>query len=764
MKTSNAFNQLTYRYLPYWTLFLLLVVACCLAARYYIRFITPLYESTATILIKDETQESADVKMMEALNMLPFKKNVENELQIIQSRTIMRRVIEQLGLYAEIFEEGEVQPVPAYTSSPISIKAKYPERLAEYHNIPFRFDSAKNIVIIGNADYPIDTWTQTKYGELMFIKNIHLVSAATKPLFFSITHPANVTKALLANLNVFPVNRNSSVVVLKFKDHVPKKGEDILNALCKEYYQTSINSKNAQTSSTMTFVEDRIKYVEDDLDSLEKKIEHYKAEKGITDLSAQGQYFLENVGTNDKKMAEIKIQLAVLDEVEKYVDSKKDKAGIVPSTLGISDPLLNQLLQKLYDAEISYDKLSKITAPNNPSLLAIKSEQEKIRPSILEVIGNLRTSLTTSLQNINKSRDQYASLLSTIPQKEKDLLDFSRQQAIKSSVYTFLLQKREETALSNSTTVADSEIIDAAESSMIPNSPNKSIIYLMALGMGVLLGIGIITIREMLNAKILFRHEIESYTSAPVIAELTQAKTQTPLAVDDPKQVFISEQFRQLRTSLGLYGEHRYNRKMLVSSSISGEGKSFVSSNLAVSIALSGKKIVLLDLDLRKRRTSEIFNLPNENGVIEFLENSKNPEEIIQKTAYKNLFVIPAGISENPASDLLLNGNLAALIKFLENKFDYILLDGPPIDPVADTCILGEFCDITLFVVRHGVTPKSMIQLLDTNTKIKSFKNLSIIFNGIKPRGFMIGKGYGFGYGYGFENVYKNYRYKVRRA
>jgi len=759
MKGSNIFSMLMFRYIPYWPLFILLMAASWIIAWNYTRYLTPLYEANATILIKNETSQSSDAKMMEALNLVPNQKNVENEIEVIQSRSFMKAVVDTLGLYISIFEEGNIHSNPAYTSSPIAIKAEYTDQLQEQNNIYFTYKKQNETVIINNISYPLNSWVKTPYGNLMFKKNTKQKINASQPLFFNITLPANAVKGILGNLSVYQTNPKSSLITLKLRDNVRERAEDILNGLCKAYYQSSIISKNEMTSNTLAFVEDRIKYIENDLDSLEKKIQNYKATNDITDLSVQGQLYLNNVGSNDKEIAQINLQLAILDQVEKYVVSKNNKDGIVPSTLGLNDPMLNQLLQKLYESDIRYAQMRKTTGENNPTVLAIKVEGDKMRPNILESIHNLRANLLTSLQNSNSTKTTFSSQLNAIPQKERELLDYTRQQAIKNTVYTFLLQKREETALSQSSTIADNQIIDSAESSMIPNSPNKSVIYLMALSFGLLVGIGLVTMREVLNSKVLFRSEIESFTTIPVVAELTRVKEKKTLVVNNPEYLFIAEQFRQLRTAIGLYGKIKTKRKILITSNIAGEGKSFISTNLALSLAIAGKKVVLVDLDFRKSVTSEIFNLTESKGAIEFLEGTCEPYEIIKQTEYGKLSVVPTGRSTSNLAELLLNDKVGTLFKFLEEAFDIVIVDSSPIDPVSDAYILAEYCDTTLFAVRHAYTPKTMIQLMDENSKLKTVNNLSIIFNGIKPRGFMK-KGFGFGYGYGYENIYKNDAYK----
>lgn len=758
-KTPNSFSQLIYKYFPFWPLFALLIIIACAVAWNYIRFLDPMYEATASIMIKDNGDGAGESKILESLNFLEPKKSIQNEIELIQSKSLMKEVVLKLHLYAPIYEVGKLKEVSAYTTSPIMVKAKDPENIKDHEKVFFIYNEHNKSVKVGNEVYPLNKWMKTPYGNLMFSKNEKQEASTPNPLFFTLIHPKRITNFLRGGLNVVPSNRNSSLVILRFKNDVPRRAEDILNTLAEVYSRSSINSKNALAANTLAFVEDRIKYVENDLDSVEKSIQRYKSTKGIIDLSSQGELFLNKISANDQKLAEFDLQLTMLDQIEKYVVSKDSRGGVVPSTMGVTAPLLNELVQRLYATETQYEKLRKTTAENNPAILAVKSEIEKIRPSILEHIQNQRNSIRVSMQNLSSSNNAYASMVSSIPQKEKELLDFSRQQAIKNSVYTFLLQKREETALSHAGTVADNQLIDPAESSMIPHSPRKSVIYFLAGLLGLLLGLGFITMKELLTTKILFRSEIEEYTTVPIVAELVKVRGKEPLVVNRPEQVFVAEQFRQLRAAIGLYGKIKSKRKILITSSISGEGKSFVCANLALSLALAGKKVVLLDMDIRNPRSSEIFGLTESKGVSEFLELDIEPFEIIKQTAFDQLFVVPSGNTAMNSTELLLGGKLDSLFEYLKERFDYIIADTAPVDPVTDAYVLSDYFDTTLYVIRHGYTPKTMIQVLDENNKIKALKNMAIVFNSVRPRGFMR-KGYGYGYGYGYENVYKDQVYK----
>ena len=761
-KESNILSSLLYRFLPYWPLFLLLFVISATTSWLYVRFATPVYAAFASIIIKDQRKGVEESKMVESLNAYTTNKIVENEIEIIRSRTLVTEVVNRLHLYAPIRETGRPRSLSAYGSSPIIIEAKNPEQLtAPPEKIYFSYDTVEAKVGLSNELYPLNQWVTTPYGVLRFSRNNHKTREAKNSLYFSLYQPKMIALAFLANLDVSPVSKLSTVISLKFKDEDPLRAEDFLNELAEAYNGAAMNDKNKLAANTLSFLEERIRFVQSELDSIERKIQQFRSQKGVIDLSTQGRLFLENVGDNDRKLADISMQLAAIEEVEKYVVQKDTKAGIVPSILGDTDPILSQLLLKLSDLELKYQSTKQTTGENNFAQTSIKSEIDQIRPLILENIHNQRKNLLASRDDLSGTNSRFSSMLQTLPQKEKEFLELSRQQVIKTNAFSFLLQKREETDLSYASAVVDSRIVDKAQSSIMPVSPKKTLIYLGALIVAFGLGIGLVCAKELLSRKILFRSDIENFTKIPIAAEIASVNHKHELVVNQPKKTYIAEQFRHMRAAIGLYGRTAGKKKLLITSSIAGEGKSFIASNLALSLAISGKKVVLIDADLRSPKTSHIFKLEEEKGLAEYLEGNVNKDEIIKESGTKNLYILPAGSSSVNATELLINGNLNELFTYLVQVFDYVLIDAAPVDPVTDAYVLSEHCDKTLFVIRHNHTPKAMIQLLDENNKVQALRNLAIVFNGVKKRGFIKG-GYGFGFGYGYEYVYKE-RQGIRR-
>lgn len=751
-REGNLFEFLSFRYLPYWPLFVVLMLIGGVGAWIYLKFTIPMYEAYATILVKDDKKGVNEAGVEEALNIFSSKKIVENEIEVIQSKKLMKEVVTQLNLYAPVFEKGRFKSTSAYHTSPIIIEAKRPEDIATTEEVALSVSRGK--VIVENKAYPLNVWVTTPYGDLKFTENPNKKGAPAHPLVFRLIYPGSVAGSYAGRLDVKPSSKLSTVVTVSLKDDVRKRAEDVLNKLTEAYSIASLEDKNNLAMSTLAFVEKRLQGVEKELDSLEGKIQQYRAKKGVVNLSEQSRQFLNNVGETDRKIADINLKLAVLNEVDKYVNSKDASSGIVPSTVGVEDPALSQLVQKLYNAELEYEKLRKTTGANNPLALPLAKEIEQIRPQIRESIRNQRNSLLVSRNNVVASNNMYNSMLNTIPQKERELTDISRQQEIKNNVYSFLLQKREQTALSVTSNVSDSKVIDTATSSGNPVSPKVPIIYLAAIAGAFALGIGIVSAKEMLTNKIMFRSEIETYTKIPVVAEIPKVKKEESLLVSTSKVSLMAEQFRQLRAAIGLFGKNNNHKRLLVTSSISGEGKSYISTNLAVSFALSGKKVLLMDLDIRNPRVSAVLGLGNEAGIVEYLTGNKKSSEIIKKTDFQNLYVIGAGGEEEDAMDMILTGKLKNLLAEVQDNFDYIIMDTSPIDPVTDAYVFSDYCDRTIFVVRHGYTPKAMVQMFDENSKVQALKNPVIVFNGVRSRGFLNGT-YGYGYGYGYANVYR---------
>ena len=752
---DNFFQQLVLKYVPYWPMFLM---ALCLAgciAYVYLRYAIPVYEATATILIKDEKKGNEDSKLMESLDQISSKKIVENEIEVLQSRTLMVNVVKALSLYAPIYDEGRIHTISAYTLSPVSIESPNPDSIISSDKIRLSYDKKNQTVLLDSKyTYPINQIVSTPFGLLKFVPNKYydVSDTVSHKFYFELMDPDNVALGLLSGLKVEASGKLSSVIDLTFRDKIPQRAEDILNQLLHAYDMSSIYEKDKLASNTLSFVQERLNAVAHDLDSIEKKVQQYKSGKDAVDISAQGQLYLQNVSSNDQKIGDLNTQLSVLNQVEKFVTDKDNSSAIVPSTLGVSDPLLSQLMDKLYNSELEYEKLKKTVGENNPTLVSLRDQINKIRPNILQNIQSQQQSLNAAKQNLYSTNGSYNSIIQAVPQKERQLLDISRELDTKRAIYAFLLQKKEESELSYHSTVADHRVVDSAQASSDPVSPKKPLIYLISIVTCLGVCFAIIMIKESLTGTVLYRQEVESRTSIPIIGEIAFDKSKDPLVVKAGKRSFIAEEFRKLRISLSFLGIDHQHKKILITSSISGEGKSFIAANLGVSLSQTGKKVVIVDLDLNNPTIAKILNVTQEEGITEFLTGQREPEEIIKRVkAHENLFFISSGsLPENP-TELLANGKVNDIIDYLDNIFDVVIIDTSPIVLVTDGYLLTNLCDATLYVVRHKYTPKVIIKRIDERNQINPINNPAIIFNGVKIRGFFKNN-----YGYGYDYVYGN--------
>jgi capsular exopolysaccharide synthesis family protein len=706
------------------------------------------------MIIKDEKKGTENSKGVDELNMINSKKIIENEIEVLQSRSIMENVVRNLHLYAPISQEGKIRTLSAYTISPVSIVVENPDELIEAKSIQFKYDKkTEKIFINGIYSGKLNDWITTKYAKIKFIKNKNYrPSSLQKPFEFSLVSVKEITSRLLVALQINSANKLSSIISLSFKDEVPKRSEDVVNELIAMYDQAAVNEKNSLAKNTLQFVNERLNAVGSDLDSIERTVQKYKAGSGAQDISTQGQLYLQNVSNNDQELGKINTQLAILNQVENAV-GKGDggSLGINPSSIGISDAGLTQMISDLNNKELEYERLKKTVAENNPMLVSIRDQINKLKPDIKNNLVNQRKSLEISQSNIMRTNNEYNSMLSSIPKKERDILEISRDQNVKNSIYSFLLQKKEESELSYASTLSDSRVINSAQASKYPVSPNKKLIFIGAILASILLGILFITAKDFLSSKILYRKDLEAMTAIPVLGEIAQNESKESIVIEAGKRSFIAEEFRKIRASLHFLGINATNKKILVTSSIPGEGKSFVSGNFAISNALSGKKVCLIDIDLHNPGLGKMFGKTTEDpGISDYLNGKKQPEDIIKKVPeFENLFFVSSGAIHESPSELLLNGKIKDFIDYLEMKFDLIILDTAPSVLITDAYYLTDLCDATLYIVRHKHTPKMIIKRIDETLEINPLKNVAIIFNGVKKRGFFKNN-----YGYGYDYVY----------
>ena len=765
-KEDSLFVKSIDIFFAYWPVFILFGVIAIFSGFIFIRYATPKYQANASIIIKDQKKGNEESKLMESINTINQKKIIENEVEVLQSRPIMEYVVKKLHLYIPIYKEGRIKSLSAYKQSPIFIEMKNPDTInTTYKHINFKYDADNKLVYLNNNGiFSINRWVNTPYGLLKFTVNsdyakvnnsiIYPSLQNEKKYYFNIVKIDDAVETITDNLKVAATNKLSSVVNLQYNDNRPKLAEDVLNEVIFSYNRIATLEKNILAKNTLGFIDERLAKVKYDLDLIESKVRQYKGDREAVDISKQGQLYLENVSANDKKLSELDMQLSVVNELEKHVISQDENIGILPASLGVVDPTLSQLVNVLNTSELEKEKLKKTVAENNPILVSLNDQITNTKQKINENISSYRKSLEATKENIYDNSRTYAKMLQDIPLKEQVLLEISRDNKIKSDIYAFLLQKREESELAYISNLSENQILNYAYASNDPVSPNKLIILGSILLSIVVVPFGVLSVRERLNKAILYRDDIEQLTSLPIIGEVAQNRFKDQSLVEMGENNSVLDEFRRLRYSLLSRGIGTKYRKLLISSSISGEGKSYIAMNLALSYAKAGKKVVLVDFDLHHSSLKEIFGVEDTVGVSDYLNKDAILDEIIQPVVEReNLFFIAAGSAYLDPSRLLENNNLGSLIAALEEEYDLIIMDSPPVIQVADAYALSSYTDITLFVVKHGYSPKKHIKVLELNIDSMLLKDPAIIFNGVKSRGFSSND-----YGYGYNLPYGNYK------
>jgi len=761
---TNLLLQILQRYFPFWPLFLLTTMAGLAISWFMLRNETRIYVATAKALLKDPQKSGGDSKVLDALNIFSEKKIVENEIIVLRSSSILEEVARTLDLYAPVYNQGRVRIEELYKgNSPVWFRAIDKTNIIYGGKHFFSVDWAKGTVSINKQEVAFNDTIRFGKTTYQVIPNPEYNRTLTGKNYYVVFNSIQGAAGEIAGgLRANATSNTSTVIEVKIETPVPEKGIDILNRLFEVYNKFAVDDKNQIAARTLAFIEGRLDKVIGQLDSVERNIETFKTRENIYNLGDQASLYLNKVSDLDKKGSEVEIQLDVLKDVQNYVTNKGPRPGTVPSQLLITDPTLSGLLQKLYDAEFQLDKARSINGEKSDAVIMANEAVSRLKSDIRENLATTRTNLLTVKNNVNSGIAMSNGMLNRIPAKERGLLDISRQQAIKNNIYTYLLQKREETALNSAGTTPDMRVLEKGVASG-PIRPVPKNFYLAGLIAGLLVAVLYVMLREQFNRRILFRSEIEEKTKVPVLAEITQTDTKDTIAISEGKRTIIAEQFRSLRTNLAYMGLNEENKVLLVTSSISGEGKSFIALNLAMSITLNGKKVALMELDMRKPKLSRYLGIERDPGISSYLINKADIDSIIKTTRYPNLFVVSAGpIPPNP-TELISSPKFSDMMEKLKARFDYIIMDSAPIGPVTDSQLLSGYANTTIYVVRHALTPKVMLRMIDDLYQQKKFNNMALVFNGLKKRGvsvFSYGYGYGsYGYGYGYGYGSDGYGY-----
>lgn len=770
---SLDIKALVMRYLRYWYLFVIGAAFALTAAHLYLRYSTPVYSIKATILIKDESgADLANSGVLGDLAGLKANKSFSNEVLIIKSKGLMERVLQELGLEVSYFGEGRIKSPELYGGrSPIKAVVAQLDSAGLGKSFVVEVEDG-NTFSIWEGENKVSTHNfgaqiKKKYGTFTIVADSDVTNDKGRRVLIRFNDLRKLASRYSKQLGVKSVNEFATVMELSLTDPVPAKGKDILNKLIEVYNRESINEKNLAVTKTIQFIDERLVYLTGELSDVEKDVQEYLQENRIIDQSASGGLYLNTAHGLNQQITENEIKLEILKSVESYLQNEENKFELVPTSLDIADPTLGGLISNFNELQNQRRRLGRSVTENNPVLRNVNEQLEILRQNILENIRNIREGLLVVRRNLQANARQFESQVRQVPSMQRELTKISRQQGVKEGLYLFLLQKREEAALSQAITPSNSRVIDPAAAGGSPIEPQSTNIYLIALLAGLAIPFAGIFLRDMLNDTVQELRDVEKGTSTPILGEIGHNESGNMLVISQESRSSSAELFRLLRANLQFAAGGKENKVILVTSSMSGEGKTFFSLNLAASLVMTGKKVVVLGFDLRKPKLTQGVNLPNNIGITNYLiSDTVQIEDMIQfAPEMPEMAIIGSGpIPPNPA-ELMLLPKIGTMIEELKEGFDYVILDSSPIGQVADSLALAPYIDSSLYIVRYNYTHKKQLQIIDNLYKSRKLKHPMIVLNDAKKNN---SYGYSYGYGYGYGNYYeedgkKGFRGKLRK-
>ncbi|MDO6390220.1 polysaccharide biosynthesis tyrosine autokinase [Pontibacter sp. BT731] len=757
---SLDIKGLVMRYLRYWYLFVIGGAIALTAAHLYLRYSTPVYSVKATILIKDESgADLANSGVFGDMGLLKSNKSFSNEVLVIKSKGLMERVLTELGMEVSYFGEGRIKSPELYGGrSPIKAVIAQLDSAGLGKSFVVEVED-NNTFSIYEGENKVSTHKfgeqiKKHYGTFTIVADSDITNDRGRRVLVRFNNLGKLANSYSKQLGVKSVNEYATVMELSLTDPVPAKGKDILNKLIEVYNRETINEKNLAVSKTIQFIDDRLVYLTRELTDVEKDVERYMQDNKLIDPAASGGIYQSTAHAYNQQITENEVKLEILKSVESYLQQEENKYELVPTSLDIADPTLGGLIANFNVLQNQRRRLGRSVTESNPVLRNVNEQLEILRLNILENIRNIREGLLVVRRNLQASARQFESQVRQVPSMKRELTEIERQQGIKEGLYLYLLQKREEAALSQAITPSNSRVLDPAAASGSPIEPQSTNIYLMALLAGLAIPFAGIFLRDMLNDTIQEVREVEKATSTPILGEIGHNDSGQMLVISQESRSSSAELFRLLRANMQFAAGGKENKVILVTSSMSGEGKTFFSLNLAASLGMTGKKVVVLGFDLRKPKLTQGVNLPNNIGITNYLiSDSVQIEDMIQfAPEMPDLAIIGSGpIPPNPA-ELMLLPKIGMLIEELKNAFDYIILDSSPVGQVADTLALAPYIDSSLYIVRYNYTHKKQLQIVDDLYKSRKLKHLMIVLNDAKKSN---SYGYSYGYGYGYGNYYE---------
>ncbi|PKD19457.1 tyrosine protein kinase [Salegentibacter salinarum] len=773
------------KYLKYWPWFVFGVILCVLIGFVYLKYTTAQYSTTASIIIKDEESKgpSSEMAGFADLGLLSGMgaSSIENEIGILRSKTLMTKTVKALDLNIIYYDEAGVKSKELYNKSPFNVQVLQldEEKLSEIikeelgHRFLIEPQSENDFILINTES---DKNFEGRFGNPVNIgfADITLERTGIEPeeeedleVSVQFSPVESIVGKYREGVQVNLTDKNSSLLELSLVDPVTEKAQDILDQLILEYNRQAIEDKNLVATNTASFIDERLSIINQELDSVEVGKEEFKESNQLTNIEAESELFIENASDYKKRQQEVGTQLELANAMLDHL--KGNTSDLLPANLGIQEEGVNDMIKEYNTLVLERNRILSASTEENPVVLRLNSQIDQMRGNVLQSLERMRSNLLIAQEDLDRQAAVIGSQISAVPAKERQYRGIERQQNIKEALYLFLLEKREENSLSLAVTAPKAKIVDSAYSNTKPVSPKAKIILLAALILGLLIPFLIIYVKNLLNNKITDRTDIENATKEiPIVGEIPRiARKESDLISVNDRSV-LSEAFRIMVTNLQYLlvgaGDKEKGIKLFVTSTVKGEGKTFIAFNLAITLANMGKKVVIVGADLRNPQLQRYeTDARTYVGVSDYLYNTETGiKEIIAKAkAHEKLDIIASGhIPPNP-SELLRSERMARLLNELEGIYDYIIVDTAPSMLVADTFLINKYADLTLYVARAGYTEKKLLGFAVDAKNEGKLHDVSFVLNDVELANFGYGNKYGYAYGEEKKSFFKRLKEKA---
>jgi capsular exopolysaccharide synthesis family protein len=756
------------RNLNHWHWFVLGAFLCVAGAYVYLRYTIPQYQASTTILVKDDKKGGMLSELSAFSDMglgSGLKSNLDNEVEILKSRTLAERTVLKLGLNVSMVRKGKVIDLEIYQDKPIQVlflnikPSFYTDKMSlEFVAItPETFELSPNSLTDANPIL-LHTKKQFRYGEIIATRSGDLIitklvvpkSSTTvdeSPINIIVSPLENVVERFQKRTTVEPVSKTSSVVVISMKDPLFKRAEVYLDNLIQIYNADAAEDKNFISENTSKFVAKRLLLISQELDGVEKDVEQFKTTNKLTDIDTEAKLFIEGSSDYNKKKVAIEIQLNMVASMLDFI-KKSTNSDLLPSNMISTEGDAPALMDSYNQLVLERNRILKSATLANPTVIKLDQQLASLKLNITESLRRLQSNLSIQKRDLGSQEGMLNSKISDIPVQERQFRVIARQQKVKEELYLYLLQKREETAISLAATEPNARVIDAAKASKTPVFPKKNMIYLAALLMGLLIPFGILYIRDLLDTKVKTRFDITDRFNIPFLGDVPNSMTPDEI-IDTSSRSSSAEAMRIIRANLDFMLNQvpdGISKNIFLTSTIPGEGKTFLSVNLASIFALSGKKVLLIGMDIRSPKLNVYLGLTQIKGLTDYLstKDAVISDYINQLKGFESLDVLLAGsIPPNP-TELLMNKKVDELFVQFKKEYDFIIVDTAPVSLVSDTLIVAKHADTFVYVVRANHLDKRMLSIPEIMHRENKLPNMAFLLNDTE-----ITKGYGYGYGYG---------------